>query len=67
MSYLRLGQPATEFSGGEVQRIKLATELQRVEKGGALYVLDEPKTGLHPSDVERLIAQLMRPSSPATR
>ncbi|NTE87803.1 excinuclease ABC subunit UvrA [Agrobacterium rubi] len=58
LSYLRLGQPATEFSGGEAQRIKLATELQRAQKGGALYVLDEPTTGLHPSDVERLIAQL---------
>ena len=58
MSYLRLGRPATEFSGGEAQRIKLATELQRAQKGGALYVLDEPTTGLHPSDVERLIAQL---------
>ncbi|MBB6219844.1 excinuclease ABC subunit A [Rhizobium leguminosarum] len=58
LSYLRLGQPATEFSGGEAQRIKLATELQRAQKGGALYVLDEPTTGLHPSDVERLVAQL---------
>ncbi len=58
LSYLRLGQPATEFSGGEAQRIKLATELQRAQKDGALYVLDEPTTGLHPSDVERLIAQL---------
>ncbi|MBB6252077.1 excinuclease ABC subunit UvrA [Nitrospirillum iridis] len=58
LNYLRLGQPATEFSGGEAQRIKLATELQRAQKGGALYVLDEPTTGLHPSDVERLVAQL---------
>jgi excinuclease ABC subunit A len=58
LSYLRLGQPATEFSGGEAQRIKLATELQRAQKGGALYVLDEPTTGLHPSDVERLVVQL---------
>ena len=58
LNYLRLGQPATEFSGGEAQRVKLATELQRAQKGGALYVLDEPTTGLHPTDVERLLTQL---------
>jgi excinuclease ABC subunit A len=58
LGYIRLGQSATELSGGEAQRIKLATELQRAQNRATLYVLDEPTPGLHPADVEKLMRQL---------
>ncbi len=60
LSYIKLGQPATTLSGGEAQRVKLATELSRRETGRTMYILDEPTTGLHVYDIKKLVAILNR-------